>query len=56
MIIGVSYPCDAKMYHIKCMWFRESYILWSSDSVLYLEEFLVEEYCTEDIDSVRHYV
>ena len=33
-----------------------TYISWARDSVLYLEDFLMEECFTEDIDSVRHLV
>ena len=40
-IVGILDPCDAKINHIKCI---------SSDSDLYLEDVLIEECWTEDID------
>ena len=47
-MIGILNLCDAKLYHIKCMWVSDL-ISWSSDFVLYLEDVLMEECCTEDI-------
>ena len=52
VIIGILVPCDAKIYHIKCK--SVTYISWSSDFVLYLEDYLMDECCTGDIDSVWH--
>ena len=37
VIIGILDPCDAKIYHIKCM-----DIPWSSDFVLCLEDYLMD--------------
>ena len=50
VITGILDPCDAKINHIKRM--CVAYISWSSDFDLYLEDVLMEECWTEDIDSV----
>ena len=44
---------DAKINHIKCIWFSDL-LLCSSSFNLYLEDILMEECWTEDIDSVWH--
>ena len=49
----LEYWIHAKIYHIKCMWISELHFM-ASDSVLHFEDFLMEECCTEDIDSVQH--
>ena len=51
VIIGILDPCDAKIYHLKCLWVSDLHFMvqW-----LCLEDFLMEECCTEYIDSVQH--
>ena len=42
VITGILDPCDAKVYHIKvCR--SVTYISWSSDFALYLEDFLMDK-------------
>ena len=44
-----------KIFHMKSM-FVSDYISWTRDTIQYLEDFLMEECSTEDIDSVQHKV
>ena len=45
VIIGISIPCDTKTYLIKCMW--------SSNSVLHLEDYLIDKCHNWDIGSMQ---
>ena len=50
-IIGILVPCDAKFTSLNVCG-SVTYISWFSDFVLYLEDFLMDQFCTGDIDSV----
>ena len=53
VIVGILDPWDAKLNHIKCMWVSDLHFIvqWL---LTYLEDVLMEECWTEDIDSVWH--
>ena len=46
--------CNAKIYHIKCMWVSDLHFMVGSWFFFYLKEYLMDECCTGDIDSVWH--
>ena len=52
-IIGILVPCDAIFASLNVCG-SVTYISWSSDFVLYLEDYLMDGCCTGDIDSVWH--
>ena len=53
VISGILDPCDAKIFHIKCMYVNDQHFMGQWFRIISWK-LLVEECCTEDIDSVRH--
>ena len=54
VIIGILDPCDAHIYHIKCMWVSDLHFMVYWFCLLYLKKYLMDECCTGGIDSVWH--
>ena len=52
VILDIMDQCDTKINHIKYIYRSVSYISWSSDFVLYLENYLMDEGQTLDNGSV----